>query len=59
MKEIFLTGPKHSGKTFASLYQCSFIDIDELVFRRNFQTARLIDNVKLSLHTPAIHLRQL
>jgi len=36
MKDIILTGPKHSGKTSAGkalalLYSCSFIDLDEQI----------------------------
>jgi len=45
MKDIFLTGPKHSGKTrtgkvLASLYSCEFIDLDELITQRTGKNAR-------------------
>ena len=45
MKDIFLTGPKHSGKTragkaLASLCSCEFIDLDELITQRTGKSAR-------------------
>jgi len=45
MKDIFLTGPKHSGKTragkaLASLCLCEFIDLDELITLRTGKSAR-------------------
>jgi shikimate kinase len=45
MKDIILTGPKHSGKTsagkaLASLYSCKFIDIDGLILRRTRKSPR-------------------
>jgi len=45
MKDIFLTGPKHSGKTragkaLASLCSCEFIDFDELITQRTGKSAR-------------------
>jgi shikimate kinase len=47
MKDIFLTGPKHSGKTssgkaLASLCACIFIDLDELVEQRTGKTPRAL-----------------
>jgi len=49
MKDIILTGPKHSGKTsagraFASLYSCGFIDIDELILQRTGKSPRQLFN---------------
>jgi len=45
MKSIFLTGPKHSGKTsagkaFALLCSCDFIDLDELILQRTGKSPR-------------------
>jgi shikimate kinase len=45
MKDIILTGPKHSGKTsagkaLASLCSCDFIDIDELILQRTGKSPR-------------------
>jgi len=45
MKSIFLTGPKHSGKTSAGkalalLCSCEFIDLDELIFQRTGKSPR-------------------
>jgi len=45
MKDIILTGPKHSGKTttgkeLASLFSCDFIDIDELITQRTGKSPR-------------------
>jgi len=45
MVNIFLMGPKHSGKTsvgktLASLYSCEFADIDELIFKETGKTPR-------------------
>jgi shikimate kinase len=45
MKDIILTGPKHSGKTsagkaLASLYLCDFIDIDELILQKTGKSPR-------------------
>ena len=49
MKDIILTGPKHSGKTttgkaLASLFSCDFIDIDELISQRTGKTPRQLFN---------------
>jgi len=49
MKDIILTGPKHSGKTsagkaLASLCSCDFIDIDELITQRTGKTPRQLFN---------------
>jgi len=49
MKDIILTGPKHSGKTttgkaLASLFSCDFIDIDELVSQRTGKSPRQLFN---------------
>jgi len=45
MKNIILTGPKHSGKTkagkaLASLCSCEFVDLDELIEQRTGKSAR-------------------
>jgi shikimate kinase len=45
MKDFFLTGPKHSGKTsvgkaLASLCGCAFIDLDESITERTGKTPR-------------------
>jgi len=45
MKDIILTGPKHSGKTragkaLASLCSCEFTDLDELITQRTGKSAR-------------------
>jgi shikimate kinase len=45
VKDIILTGPKHSGKTsagkaLASLYSCEFIDLDELILQLTGKTPR-------------------
>ncbi|MDR1838502.1 MAG: shikimate kinase [Treponema sp.] len=45
MKSIFLTGPKHSGKTSAGkalalLCSCDFIDLDELILQRTGKSPR-------------------
>ncbi|GHV95953.1 shikimate kinase [Spirochaetia bacterium] len=47
MKNIFLTGPKHSGKTsvaraLASLYSCDFIDLDNLIEERTGESPRTL-----------------
>jgi shikimate kinase len=47
MKDIFLAGPKHSGKTsvgkaLASLCGCGFIDLDESITRRTGKTPRAL-----------------
>jgi shikimate kinase len=49
MKDIVLTGPKHSGKTttgkaLASLFSCDFIDIDELISQRTGKSPRQLFN---------------
>jgi len=49
MKDIILTGPKHSGKTsagnaLASLFSCDFIDIDELILQRTGKSPRQLFN---------------
>ena len=54
MKDIILTGPKHSGKTsagkaLAALCSCDFIDIDELISRRTGKSPR-----QLFSESPAI-----
>jgi len=45
MKDIILTGPKHSGKTsagkaLAALCSCEFIDLDELISQRTGKSPR-------------------
>ena len=45
MKDIFLTGPKHSGKTsagkaLAQICSIEFIDLDELIIQRTGKTPR-------------------
>jgi len=45
MNDIILTGPKHSGKTragkiLASLRQCEFVDLDELISKRTGKSPR-------------------
>ena len=45
MNSIILTGPKHSGKTYAgrvlaSLCSCDFIDLDELILQRTGKSPR-------------------
>jgi shikimate kinase len=45
MEVIFITGPKHSGKTkagnaLAELFSCEFFDIDELVLKRTGKSPR-------------------
>jgi shikimate kinase len=47
MTDIFLTGPKHSGKTtvgkaLAFLRGCAFIDLDELITERAGKTPRAL-----------------
>ena len=54
MKDIILTGPKHSGKTstgkaLALLCDCQFIDLDELVLQRTGKTPR-----QLYIESPAV-----
>jgi shikimate kinase len=49
MKDIILTGPKHSGKTsagkaLASLCSCDFVDIDELILQRTGKSPRQLFN---------------
>jgi shikimate kinase len=49
MKDIILTGPKHSGKTsagkaLASLYLCDFFDIDNLILQRTGKSPRQLFN---------------
>jgi shikimate kinase len=49
MKDVILTGPKHSGKTttgkaLASLFSCDFIDIDELISQRTGKSPRQLFN---------------
>jgi len=45
MRDIFLTGPKHSGKTsagktLAQIYLFEFIDLDEIIFQQTGKTPR-------------------
>ena len=45
MEDIILTGPKHSGKTsagriLASLFECEFFDIDDLIFQNTGKSPR-------------------
>jgi shikimate kinase len=45
MKDIILTGPKHSGKTSAGkalalLYLCDFFDIDDLILQKTGKSPR-------------------
>jgi len=54
MKDIILTGPKHSGKTsagkaLAALCSCDFIDLDELISQRTGKSPR-----QLFSESPAI-----
>jgi shikimate kinase len=47
MKDIFLTGPKHSGKTsagkiLASLCSCEFIDTDNLIYKNTGKSPRTL-----------------
>jgi shikimate kinase len=54
MGSVFLTGPKHSGKTSAGkalalLCSCDFIDIDELISQRTGKSPR-----QLFIESPAI-----
>ena len=54
MESVFLTGPKHSGKTSAGkalalLCSCDFIDLDELISRRTGKSPR-----QLFIEGPAI-----
>jgi len=54
MKSIFLTGPKHSGKTSAGkalalLCSCDFIDLDKLILQRTGKSPR-----QLFSESPAI-----
>ena len=49
MKDVILTGPKHSGKTsdgkaLALLCSCDFIDIDEFIAQRTGKSPRLLFN---------------
>jgi len=49
MRDIFLIGPKHSGKTsagkaLARLCSCDFIDIDELILQRTGKSPRQLFN---------------
>ena len=45
MKQVIITGPKHSGKTctgkaLALLLACDFVDIDELILQKTGKTPR-------------------
>ena len=49
MKDVILTGPKHSGKTsdgkaLALLCSCDFIDIDEFIAQRTGKSPRQLFN---------------
>lgn len=58
MKDIIITGPKHSGKTnagkaAASMYSLEFIDLDELIFQKTGKSPRELFNISQDIFRKA------